>query len=189
MQPTGGFLPVPQHDTDPESDTSPNDELGLDIAAASGRLLIVNTTAGGHGDRASAPQRDFSPQSEAAYYRWRWERKPTMPELADIRETFEIHTKPRRGARGRRRVAASVVSHARAVRAHAACPVQETVPAHPGRITASRRSGCANWHFCRCLSTTRTRSRSERYCKRPAVDRQHDGGRARDRASERDPRV
>ena len=63
VQPTGGFLPVPQHDVNPADDTSPNDVLGSDIDKASGRLLIVNTTSGGHGDRASAPARDFNPTS------------------------------------------------------------------------------------------------------------------------------
>ena len=60
VQPTGGFLPVPRHDVDPDDDTSPNDALGGDIEKASGRLLIVNTTAGGDGDRASA---HYSPTS------------------------------------------------------------------------------------------------------------------------------
>ena len=63
VQPTGGFLPVPQNDVNPDDDTSPNDALGSDINQASGRLLIVNTTSGGHGDRASAPARDFNPTS------------------------------------------------------------------------------------------------------------------------------
>ena len=63
VQPTGGFLPVPVHDVDPVANTSKNDALGNDVAAASGRLLIVNTTAGGDGDRASAPARDFNPTS------------------------------------------------------------------------------------------------------------------------------
>ena len=61
VQPTGAFLPVPRHDVDPADDTSPNDALGGDIEQASGRLLIVNTTAGGDGDRAAAPARDYSP--------------------------------------------------------------------------------------------------------------------------------
>ena len=63
VQPTGAFLPVPTHDTDPADGTSPNDALGTDIDKASGRLLIVNTVAGGHGDRAAAPARDFNPTS------------------------------------------------------------------------------------------------------------------------------
>ena len=63
VQPAGGFLPVPVHDTDPADGVSPNDELGIDISNAAGRLLIVNSVAGGHGDRAAAPQRDFSPTS------------------------------------------------------------------------------------------------------------------------------
>ena len=63
VQPTGGFLPVPQHDVNPDDDSSPNDQLGADVSNASGRLLIVNTTAGGHGDRAAAPARDFNPTS------------------------------------------------------------------------------------------------------------------------------
>ena len=61
VQPTGGFLPVPVHDVDPVTNQSKNDALGNDIAAASGRLLIVNTTSGGDGDRASAPARDYNP--------------------------------------------------------------------------------------------------------------------------------
>ena len=63
VQPTGGFLPVPKHDVDPDDDSSPNDDLGGDIEQASGRLLIVNTTAGGDGDRAAAPARDYNPTS------------------------------------------------------------------------------------------------------------------------------
>ena len=63
VQPTGGFLPVPIHDTDPNDETSPNDALGDDINKASWRLLIVNSVAGGYGDRAAAPQRDFNPTS------------------------------------------------------------------------------------------------------------------------------
>ena len=63
VQPTGAFLPVPQHDVDPADGTSPNDALGGDINQAAGRLLVVNSTSGGHGDRAAAPARDFSPTS------------------------------------------------------------------------------------------------------------------------------
>ena len=37
VQPTGGFLPVPQPDVDPADDTSPNDALGADIDKAAGR--------------------------------------------------------------------------------------------------------------------------------------------------------
>ena len=65
VQPTGGFLPVPRHDVDPDDEDaeSQNNALGTDIEAASGRLLIVESTAGGDGDRAMAPQRDFNPTS------------------------------------------------------------------------------------------------------------------------------
>ena len=62
-QPTGSFLPVPIHDHDPADNSSLNDELGSNISNAMGRMLIVNTTSGGHGDRAAAPARDYSPTS------------------------------------------------------------------------------------------------------------------------------
>ena len=64
IQPTGGFLTVPKHDiSEDENETNPNDLLGQDVSQAAGRLLIVNTTSGGDGDRASAPARDYVPTS------------------------------------------------------------------------------------------------------------------------------
>ena len=61
VQSTGSFLPVPRHDVDPDENTNKNTLLASDIDKASGRMLIVNTTAGGDGDRANAPQKDYNP--------------------------------------------------------------------------------------------------------------------------------
>ena len=61
VQSTGAFLPVPRHDVDPTENTNKNTLLASDIDQASGRMLIVNTTAGGDGDRAGAPHKDYDP--------------------------------------------------------------------------------------------------------------------------------
>ena len=61
VQSTGSFLPVPRHDVDPDENTNKNTLLASDIDKASGRMLLVNTTAGGDGDRANAPQKDYNP--------------------------------------------------------------------------------------------------------------------------------
>ena len=61
IQSTGAFLPVPRHDVDPTVNTTKNTALAGDIDGARGRMLIVNTTASGDGDRANAPQKDYSP--------------------------------------------------------------------------------------------------------------------------------
>ena len=60
---TGHVLPVPQG-TPPGDGGSddPNYELKRDMASLKGRTVFVESVAGGHGDRASAPSQDWVPR-------------------------------------------------------------------------------------------------------------------------------
>ena len=64
--PVGSILPIPQDgggDDTEEADDDPLAQLKLDLAAASGRPILTETTAAGWGEgKASAPQADWQPR-------------------------------------------------------------------------------------------------------------------------------